>query len=80
MTTATDILSIIQSGYDSAVTFYGGYAVSPTGARKLFEPAHVAAERRNKAGRVTFGRYEYADGSAVEFRYHESRGSAFKAA
>lgn len=79
MTTATTIIDILTSGYNSAVTFYGGYAVNPKGVRKLFEPAHVATERRNKAGRVTFGRYEYTDGSAIEIHYHVDRGPTFKA-
>lgn len=79
MTTANDILAVICAGYDSAVTFYGGYAVNARGHRRLFEPAHVETERRNITGRVSFGRYRYRDGSAIEYRYHATRGASFKA-
>lgn len=75
MTTAAEIIQTCASA--SAVTLYGGYAVMPDGSRKLFEPAHIASEKRNASGRCTFLTAEYKDGSALRFTWSPSQGARY---
>ena len=58
-----------------AWTAEGGYACYPDGReRKLFSPGKLLKKRTNERGRCTYARYEWSDGSQLEFRYSESRG------
>lgn len=75
MSTAEQVLSHVKGA--SAYTLAGGYAVHPhPWPRRVFEPARVSEERRNKAGRVSHMIASYADGSRLRFVYHATRGAS----
>lgn len=68
MPIAANIAQRLQGA--SAYTLYGGYAVYQDKPRALFPAGVQIIERRNDDGRVTLARYQYADDSILEFRWH----------
>lgn len=50
-------------------SLYGGYASGYSGHVVCFPAGHCEFEKRNEKGRVIKARYQYADGSRVEFTY-----------
>ena len=66
MAIASDIVAKIEGANYTAITFVGGYLVKQDSSRILFPPGKIVQEKRIK-GKVTFGKYEYADGSCLLF-------------
>lgn len=76
MTKAEEVLDILACFHHSAYTLGGGYAISVHGERRLFEPATITDEKRNKAERLTKCKATYKDGSVLLFAWSEANGSS----
>ena len=75
MTIASDIKSKLDAGSWTSLTLYSGSASNIlTGEHAEFEPGHQLKETRNKR-RVTYSKYQYSDGSKLEYRYIAVSGS-----
>lgn len=76
-TTAQKIEAIARKS--AACTFEYGYAAMRDSRYQSFEAGKCLEKRRNKAGRCTFAKYRYADGSTLTFRWSENSGPSFSA-
>lgn len=76
MSTAARVITIVKGA--SVVTLASGYCLTYSGTRRLFECAHIHAERRNKSGRTTSCIATYKDGSAIKYTWSQSSGPRYK--
>lgn len=67
MTIASEVIKACEG--KAAYTLYGGYAAGYDAKVVRFPGGHCEFEKRNEKGRVIKARYQYADGSCVEFTY-----------
>jgi hypothetical protein len=77
MDKAKQILESLRGADIVACTLEGGYAVTRSGGRILFEPARVETCKRNAAGRCTALTVRYYDGSRLRFTWGPERGPRY---
>lgn len=78
MSTARDIVALIGKHGPAAVTLRYGYAASPKRPQISFEPGNITRERRDDAGRTSYLRSTYKDGSSIVFTHSATHGSRWQ--
>jgi hypothetical protein len=77
MSHAKQVLEAMRGADIVACTLEGGYAVTRTGGRILFQPCRVESCKRNAKGRCTSLIARYYDGSRLRFTWSEDRGPRY---
>ncbi len=74
---ADRVLESMRGADIVACTLEGGYAVTRTGGRILFQPGRPETLKRNHAGRCTSLTVRYYDGSRLRFTWSPERGPRY---
>jgi len=79
MATHADTVAQVIGSYGWQVySLYAGHGFTSDGVKVVFPQGLEVKGRRNASGRSVYGLYEYRDGSRLEFKFDEARGSRVK--